>query len=258
MLPTVTTADPTLDSITAAILTRVQPRRIVLIGSRARGDAEPTSDYDIVIEVATGTDERATHSAALEALRGIDLWIDLIVCDSASIERWQDDPGMLHWDISREGVLLYPRHGADYERLEPRPAVVREREPDSVAAWLERADVDLRVIELLDRPDADPDRLPWAAVAFHAQQAAEKYLKAVLVKGWIKPPHGHKLHQLAAACRNAGFQLPEIGAECELLNQDAVDVRYPFKTPMPDAVEGRRVAEAGLRLVSLARTHLGR
>src|SRR5437762_3117273 len=103
----------------------------------------------------------------------IDRWIDVMVCTTGEIERWQDDPGMLHWDISREGVLLHPRGRHGYERMAPCPLVVREREPDSVAGWLERADVDLIVI----RNEIAAETTPWAAVAFHAQQAAEKYLK---------------------------------------------------------------------------------
>ena len=246
--------DPTVDAITDAILTRVRPKRIVLIGSRARGEAEPQSDYDIVIEVDDATDVHAVERAAKDSLMSIDRWIDVIVCTTGEIERWQDDPGMLHWDISREGVLLYPRSASGYERLQPRPAVVRESEPDSAAAWLERADVDLTVIE----NEMAAENTPWAAVAFHAQQAAEKYLKAVLVHRWIKPPHGHDLRDLLAACRRAGIELPELLAECALLNTYAVDVRYPFKTPLPNAEEGRRAAEAGLRIVAAAKSMLER
>lgn len=112
MLREASISDAMLDVITSAILARVQPRRIVLIGSRARGDAEPGSDYDVVIEVDSRADEQSVRAAAREALSAIDVWIDVIVCSSANIERWQDDPGMLHWDISREGVLLYPRGAA--------------------------------------------------------------------------------------------------------------------------------------------------
>lgn len=249
-------SDGMLDVITRAILARVQPRRIVLIGSRARGDAEHGSDYDVVIEVDSRADERSVHSAAVEALSAIDAWIDVIVCSSADIERWQDDPGMLHWDISREGVLLYPRGAAGYQRLEPRPVVVREGVPESVEGWLERAAEDLQVIDLVVAAGQTTET-PWGAASFHAQQAAEKYLKALLVKRWIKPPHHHDLHKVVQTCRDAGFDLPDLFAESDLLNKYAVDVHYPLNTPIPHPEEGRRVVAAGLCVVDIAKKLLG-
>ena len=45
-----------------------------------------------------------------------------------------------------------------------------------VSAWLEKADSDLLCIE----NNIAADRVPWDAVVFHAQQAGEKVLKALL------------------------------------------------------------------------------
>lgn len=128
---------------------------------------------------------------------------------------------------------------------------MREGVPESVEGWLERAAEDLRVINLVVA-SSQTTETPWGAASFHAQQAAEKYLKALLVKRWIKPPHHHDLHEVVPACRDAGIDLPDLFAECELLNKYAVDVRYPLKTPIPPAEEGRRVVAAGLRVANIA------
>ena len=52
------------------------------------------------------------------------------------------------------------------------------------AGWLAKARVDLEVCDTLAAHDANL----WEAVAFHAQQAAEKALKAVLVWHQVEFP----------------------------------------------------------------------
>ena len=64
-----------------------------------------------------------------------------------------------------------------------------------VERWLAKADGDLRAARLLR---ADDDVLP-SIVGFHAQQAIEKYLKAVLVAGGIRPPREHSISRLWAS-----------------------------------------------------------
>ena len=61
-------------------------------------------------------------------------------------------------------------------------------EPGSPADWLRHAGSDLA----LSRTPADNEVLP-ETLAFHAQQAAEKSLKAVLLHAGIEPPRTHNL-----------------------------------------------------------------
>ena len=60
------------------------------------------------------------------------------------------------------------------------------RETD-YAAWIEKAEHDLLVIE----NNLVAERVPWDMVCFHAQQAAEKLLKAVLVYHGNVPSKTH-------------------------------------------------------------------
>jgi len=70
--------------------------------------------------------------------------------------------------------------------------------------WLERADEDIRVAELLltNAPD-----LPWGA-AFHCQQALEKMAKAVLIARRVEPPKSHDIELLG---RLVGRHESELG-----------------------------------------------
>lgn len=61
-----------------------------------------------------------------------------------------------------------------------------------VQQWLSRAEEDLRVAEHIFNANV-PYRF---SVAFHAQQAAEKYLKAFLVHHQIKFPKIHDLGKI--------------------------------------------------------------
>jgi len=55
---------------------------------------------------------------------------------------------------------------------------------------------------------------PEAVVGFHAQQAAEKLLKAALFLAGVAPPRTHNLAQLADLAASSGLKLP---TECEAL-----------------------------------------
>ena len=68
-----------------------------------------------------------------------------------------------------------------------------------VARWIGKADTDYRTAERLIR-DAGLFREP---IAFHCQQAAEKYLKAFLVSRRVEFAKTHDLRHLATRTRDA-------------------------------------------------------
>jgi HEPN domain-containing protein len=69
--------------------------------------------------------------------------------------------------------------------------------------------------------------VPWSVICFHAQQAAEKYLKALLISRGTRVERTHDLEFLLEECRKHDATLSVLLADCQALSSYAVDSRYP-------------------------------
>jgi HEPN domain-containing protein len=97
-----------------------------------------------------------------------------------------------------------------------------KRPIDLARRFLELADRDIKTFHLLaDIPDSDN-----AAVGFHAQQAVEKCLKAVLSRHEIPFRKTHNLDELIDLLKDHGKKIPPNADGLELLNPFAVTLRY--------------------------------
>lgn len=104
-------------------------------------------------------------------------------------------------------------------------------EKDLLRQWLRKADGDLRAAERL--ADAPED---FDAVAFHCQQAAEKYLKARIALTGEDPPRTHDLRRLLLALQRVEtFTAPE-ETMADLLTPFGVAIRYPGDDDEPPVV----------------------
>ena len=96
---------------------------------------------------------------------------------------------------------------------------------------LKKAEQDEYVLEkLLDDPGA-----PIEIFGFHAQQAAEKLLKAALVASGGVYPQTHRLAELMDLIRGQGADLPEKFEELRYLTPFAVEFRYDLLPEEPEA-----------------------
>jgi uncharacterized protein len=96
-----------LEHVTKTIVERFRPRRIMVFGSHARGDADPDSDLDLFIEMDTSRrpPERAIEVSEVFGLRP---WpMDIVVYTPEEVRRLRNVRGTLLSVIEKEGKVLY-------------------------------------------------------------------------------------------------------------------------------------------------------
>lgn len=111
-------------------------------------------------------------------------------------------------------------------------------------AWVGKAESDLLNIE----NNIVAASVPWDTVCFHAQQAAEKLLKAFLVYHGQKPEYTHDLVILLTRCGEIESDLIDLKKDCENLTLYAVASRYPGDPKVPSEEEGRGMKDAAHRV----------
>jgi predicted nucleotidyltransferase len=96
-----------LRDIVKRIRKEVRPQKIVLFGSRARGQARPNSDYDILIVKRTRSPMHSRMVRAYSALSGLPVPIDIVVYTPAEVRDWSNVRQALVTTAIREGKVLY-------------------------------------------------------------------------------------------------------------------------------------------------------
>ena len=127
------------------------------------------------------------------------------------------------------------------------------RETD-YAAWIEKAEHDLLNID----NNLVAEQVPWDMVCFHAQQAAEKLLKAFLLQRCSRPVRTHDVAALLAECAAIDPALGELEAEGKRLAVYANGSGYPEMWLDPDEREGRHAVKSARRVRSAILGRLAR
>jgi predicted nucleotidyltransferase len=104
-------ADPLVPSeLLDPVVAYFRPRRVILFGSRARGDAGPDSDIDLLVVVDDDTPkEKVTLKAGYESRRGYHDSADVIPVREETFRRNARIPGTLSRAATLEGVVVYER-----------------------------------------------------------------------------------------------------------------------------------------------------
>jgi HEPN domain-containing protein len=111
-------------------------------------------------------------------------------------------------------------------------------------AWLAKAENDLLNI----RNNLQAPRVPWDTVCFHAQRAAEKFLKGFLVYPKQMPTRTHDLVALLARCVEIQHGLVALEEDCRKLTYYAVGSRYPEDLFQPNENEALQLVSAANRV----------
>jgi HEPN domain-containing protein len=95
--------------------------------------------------------------------------------------------------------------------------------------WIEKAEADLEVARRI-AADAAANLRIREIVGFHCQQAAEKYLKALLTRYQIEFPKTHDIKTLLQLVETASGQVAESLRDAKWLTPFGVEIRYPSDT----------------------------
>ena len=91
-----------------------------------------------------------------------------------------------------------------------------------VADWIGKADLDFKTVVRLGAESEFRD-----IVGFHAQQAAEKYLKALLTRHQIEFPKTHVIKRLLILLERADPTMADALDEANWLSPFGAGIRYP-------------------------------
>jgi len=103
------TADATLAEMIRRILAVGEPQKIVLFGSRARGDARADSDYDLLLVEPSVLPRHKRAARYRRALTGLAGAKDILVWTPEEVAQWRDVPNAFVTAAVQEGVVLYER-----------------------------------------------------------------------------------------------------------------------------------------------------
>ena len=94
----------------ARIIEAMHPEQIWLFGSRARGEARPTSDWDLLVVISDdATDDELDVVQAWQAVRDLRIPADVIPVRRSEFEEARDHAGTLARTVVSEGLQIYAR-----------------------------------------------------------------------------------------------------------------------------------------------------
>jgi HEPN domain-containing protein len=123
-----------------------------------------------------------------------------------------------------------------------------------VIQWAEYGDEDL----ILARHGLTlTSGVPYRLIAYHAQQCAEKYLKAFLVYHQIDFPYTHNIGRLLELCPEKGEWERDF-SEADELTPFAITARYPGQDEHVTREESLRAIEIASKIRETIRKALGK
>jgi predicted nucleotidyltransferase/HEPN domain-containing protein len=231
---------------------KFRPERVILFGSRARGDNRPDSDVDLLVVMPVKGNPFEQRWAIHRALPPVPVSVDVIVTTPEDFAWRKDVVGTIESPATHEGKVLFERRPEE-KRIcvmpAPHPAIPIVRE------WIAKAENDLlNATNTLRTLGAES---PTETVCFHAQQCVEKYIKALLVFRGKAFGKTHDIHGLRILLPPKLRPKMDKNTEKQLTDYAAV-IQYPTGGPPIPLKEARRAVALARRVRREIRRHLPR
>ena len=247
--------DALLNRMVQAIVDEVDPKQVILFGSRGRGDERESSDIDlIVVEAEPFGPERSRRKELVRlyhALSGFHVPADVLVYSHDDVAYWRDSLNHVLARALREGKVLYePTTVANHSAAAQ--GVDGKLNASDVKCARMLLDAGTRHVDTL-RALYHSDEIPDEVFGIHVQQAAEK-----LLKGWIALlgevyPLTHNIEGLLDILAGWGATVESFGG---LVDFTPYAVEFRYAGVGPDAEPTDR--EGALALVHALRERVGR
>ena len=223
-----------------------KPQRVILFGSRARGEATRDSDIDLLVIVDDDTPaDKLGWQAGYEAHRSKRA-ADVYPMRAGDFERDRAIVNTLAAEADADGIVVYGS---------PKGSCMKAPDPlarwNAVERWLRVAERDRR-IALAAMTSVPPLH---DGAAFHCQQAIEKLLKGFLTLAGKRGGKTHSLEQLGALAQQSFPDIAELVAAAHDWTKWSWVYRYPDEAPPPepDEAEIRAALEIIARLAARLR-----
>jgi predicted nucleotidyltransferase len=95
------------ESLIRQIVEAVDPLRILLFGSAARGELCEESDLDLLVVMPEGVHRRRTAQKLYRKIRDVGVAFDILVATPADLEMHKENVGLIYRTILRESKEIY-------------------------------------------------------------------------------------------------------------------------------------------------------
>ncbi len=98
------------DEIVRRIVQTADPDKVIVFGSRARGDHCPDNDVDILVVAESDEPRYARAGSIYSALANLPVEVDVLVYTAREVHEWSRVPQAFVTIATREGTVLYERN----------------------------------------------------------------------------------------------------------------------------------------------------
>ncbi len=218
------------------IVREFAPLQVILFGSYAYGMPSEYSDVDLLVVMPIANSETRDQAVEIRQRIPCRFSLDILVRSPEEIAYRVSHNDWFLREVTEKGQVLY--ESGDFY-FKPHKKENTDMNP-LTSEWVELAEEDYAIARLIQREQLAMRN----GICFHAQQCAEKYLKAWLQENNIPVPRTHNLDELL------NLILPPIPSwrswktDLSVLSKHAVDTRYVGQSPTAaDAENAMRICE---------------